>query len=208
MLQVLLNGGWIVWPILLCSMAVLAISIERFWVLRRKLVTPPGLMTRFRDFKELEKLDAGQLQTLAAASVQGEILIGLFERRGQSEEQVHEYLETAGRAASHRLGNNLATLGVVAAIAPLLGLLGTVIGMIKVFSSLMAGGIGDVDALAGGIGEALVTTALGIGVAIPAHLLYAWFSRRVEYLTLVLEKDSVDCLDQLAKHRASQQEAR
>lgn len=194
----LLSGGWVVWPILLCSLVVLAISLERLWVLRRFSVAPDGLTRQFRNLEGMERLDASQLQSIAAASMLGELLVGIFERRHQPPAQIREYVETAGRAAVHRLNNHIATLGVMASVTPLLGLLGTVIGMIKVFGAVMAGGIGDADVLAGGIGEALVTTAVGISVAIPAHLLHTWFGRRVEHLSLLLEKDAVECCGWLA----------
>ena len=198
MLQVLLSGGWVIWPILLCSLIVLAIAIERFWVLRRPLVVPTGQLQQLRDLSSLERLDASQLDNLAKASLLGDILVGLFERRDESSERLREYAETAGRAAVHRMNNHISTLAVMASVTPLLGLLGTVIGMIKVFGALMAGGIGDADMLAGGIGEALVTTAVGISVAIPAHFLHNWLSRRVERLALLLESEVVEYLNRIA----------
>lgn len=181
------SGGWVVWPIVLCSLAVVAIAVERFWVLRRHLVAPPDLSRRLQS----GELDSIQLQQMADASILGEILVSLHGCSHLRPPLLLEHAQNAGRAAVHRLSRNLPLLGILAAVAPLLGLLGTVIGMIKVFGAVMAGGIGDADALAGGIGEALITTALGLGVAIPAHLLHAWLNRRVESLALMLEGDVV-----------------
>ncbi|MGI9346059.1 MAG: MotA/TolQ/ExbB proton channel family protein [Gammaproteobacteria bacterium] len=192
MADILANGGWVVWPIIGCSIAVVAIAVERLLVLRQELIAPQGLIRQFRDLESLERLDASQLASIGAASVLGELLVGLFDRRRQLPEMIRDYAETAGRRAVHRLNAHLSMLATIAAIAPLLGLLGTVVGMIKIFSALTAGGIGDADTLAGGIGEALVTTAMGIGVAIPAHLLHSWLSRRVDSLALVLERNVTD----------------
>lgn len=191
------NGGWVVWPILLCSLAVLAIVVERFLVLRRHSIAPPDLLRQLGDPDVLGKMDAAQLQQLAEASMLGEMLTGLYQRRMLSPTLLLEYAQISGRTVVHRMNRNLSLLGILAAVTPLLGLLGTVIGMIKVFGAVMAGGIGDADALAGGIGEALITTALGISVAIPAHLLHTWLNRRVESFALLLESDVVEFCSRL-----------
>ena len=153
MLEILLAGGWALLPILICSFVALAIVLERFWALRRTAVFPPGLGAEVREWARSASLDASHLQALEKGSPLGELFAGALAVRDRPREIIKERIEDTGRHVVHRMERYLNTLGTVALIGPLLGLLGTVIGLIRMFLSVMAGGIGDPTKMAGGIGE-------------------------------------------------------
>jgi biopolymer transport protein ExbB len=113
-----------------------------------------------------------------------------------------EGLEEAGKHAVHQMGRYLNTLGTIASITPLIGLLGTVIGMIKVFTAITANGVGDPTVLSGGISEALITTAAGLSVGIPCLMLYRYFRSRISELTVVLEEHALGLMDAVKNRRA------
>src|SRR5687767_10263250 len=172
-------GGWAMVPILICSVAVLGIVVERSWSLRRKAVLPPGLADEVRTLALQRKLDAQHLDELERNSPLGAILSGVLAVRHLGREAVRERVEDVGRHVVHDMERFLATLGTIALIAPLLGLLGTVIGLIDMFLSIMGHGIGDANHMAGGIGEALVCTAAGMIVAVPAYVFHRAFRSRI-----------------------------
>ena len=182
MLEIILAGGWLMAPILLCSTLSVAIIIERFWALRRKNVIPEGVGEMVEDWAARDELDVEHLNRLRSGSALGKVLAAALANRHRSREVIKEAVEDTGRHVVHELERFLNTLGTIAGISPLLGLLGTVIGMIRVFSAIMIHGVGNANELAGGISEALIATAMGLFAAIPAVIGYNRFSNQVERL--------------------------
>lgn len=191
-------GGWAMVPILICSAVALAIILERFWSLRQKTVAPPELGEQVRAWARTRKLDPSHIDTLSKNSPLGELLAAALSVRNRSREIIKERIEDAGRHVIYRLERYLNTLGTIALISPLLGLLGTVIGLIRMFLAVMVHGIGNAQQMAGGIGEALVCTATGLVVAVPAYIFHRYFRSRVTGLVVVMEKEAIALLDELA----------
>lgn len=185
-------------PILICSLVALAIVLERFWTLRRASVLPPGLGEEVREWARSGQLDNEHVQALAEGSPLGELLAGALSVRDRPRELIKERIEDTGRHVVHRLERFLSTLGTIALIGPLLGLLGTVIGLIRMFMDVMGGGVGDPAKMAGGIGEALICTASGLVVAIPAYVLHRYFRSRVAGYIVDMEKQATALLDDLS----------
>jgi biopolymer transport protein ExbB len=196
-LEILMAGGWAMAPILFCSAIALAIVLERFWSLRRASVLPPGLGGEVREWARSGKLDPQHLDALAGGSPLGELLASALAVRDRSREIIKERLEDTGRHVAHRMERYLNTLGTIALIGPLLGLFGTVIGLIRMFLDVMRGGVGDPMKMAGGIGEALICTASGLVVAIPAYVLHRYFRSRVTGYCVEMEKEAIALLDDL-----------
>jgi len=196
-LDILMAGGWAMLPILVCSLVALAIVLERCWTLRRKAVLPPGLGEEVRQWARAGQLDPKHLEALSNGSPLGELLAAALAVRSQSRDIIKERIEDTGRHIVHEMERYLSTLGTIALIGPLLGLFGTVIGLIRMFMQVMAGGIGDPAKMAGGIGEALICTASGLTVAIPAYVLHRWFRSRVAGYCVQMEKQATTLLDEL-----------
>jgi len=190
-------GGWAMLPILICSAIALAIILERFWSLRRSAVIPPGLGDEVREWARTRKIDPEHLQVLSTNSPLGELLAAALSVRNRPREIIKERVEDTGRHVVHRLERFLNTLGTIALIGPLLGLLGTVFGLIKMFFAVMMSGVGDPMKMAGGIGEALVCTAAGLCVAIPAYVLHRYFRGRVADLVVEMERQVFLLTDEL-----------
>ena len=197
MLEILMAGGWAMLPILICSAVALAIILERFWSLRRSAVIPPGLGDEVREWARTRKIDPEHLQVLSTNSPLGELLAAALSVRNRPREIIKERVEDTGRHVVHRLERFLNTLGTIALIGPLLGLLGTVFGLIKMFFAVMMSGVGDPMKMAGGIGEALVCTAAGLCVAIPAYVLHRYFRGRVADLVVEMERQVFLLTDEL-----------
>ena len=197
MLELLKAGGWAIWPILACSAISLAIILERFWSLRRKVIMPPGLGEEVREWSRRPTLDPRHIDALRQNSALGELLAAALDVRDRPREIIKERLEDTGRHIAHRLERFLNTLGTIASMAPLLGLVGTVIGMIRMFLGIMDHGKGEMTALAGGIGEALVATASGMVVAIPALVFHRYFRGKVAGYLIDMERQAIGLLDAL-----------
>jgi biopolymer transport protein ExbB len=197
-------GGWMMAPIIACSIGALAIIAERAWALRQKRVVPRHLVTQVWRRAQQGEVTEENVRALRADSPLGRILaVGLLNR--QRERQVmKEAIEEAGRAVSTELDRFLTTLGTIASITPLLGLLGTVIGMISVFSTITDLGVGNPAELAGGISQALITTAAGLSVAIPSLIFYRYFRGRVEALTIEMEQEAIKLVEILQEERSDQ----
>ncbi|MEP7186848.1 MAG: MotA/TolQ/ExbB proton channel family protein [Rhodanobacter sp.] len=208
MLEILLAGGWAMVPILICSAIALAIVLERCWTLRRKSVLPPGLGDEVRQWARSGQLDPGHLEALSNGSPLGELLAAALAVRKQPRDIIKERIEDTGRHVVHRMERYLNTLGTIALIGPLLGLFGTVIGLIRMFMDVMAGGIGDPAKMAGGIGEALICTASGLTVAIPAYVLHRYFRSRVAGYCVDMERQATALLDDLTLTSSASSAAR
>ncbi len=194
MLEILLAGGWMMLPIMLCSIVALAIVIERFWTLRASNVVPKGVGVQVEAWAAADELDVEHLNKLRSESALGKVLAAALANRHRSRDVIKEAVEDTGRHVVHELERFLNTLGTIAGVTPLLGLLGTVIGMIKVFSAIMVSGVGNPNELAGGISEALITTAAGLTVAIPSYFFFRYFKGRVEEYVVSMEERAISLI--------------
>ena len=201
MLELVKSGGWLMAPIILCSIAAMAIIAERLWSLQRERVAPEGLVTDVWRWASTGELTEERLQALREGSPLGRILAPGLAGRDLDREVMKESIEEVGRHVVHDLERYLDTLGTIAAIAPLLGLLGTVIGMIEVFAVITAQGVGEPRTLAGGISEALVTTAAGLTVAIPSLLFHRFLRGRVDELVVAMEQEALRMVGALQELR-------
>ena len=195
MLELVKAGGWPMIPLLLLSAIALAIIVERAWTLRRKAVLPPDLGPEVRAWAVRGKLDPAHIDSLRATSPLGSLLAAALDVRHRPRDQIRERIEDVGRHLVHRMERYLNTLGTIAAAGPLLGLFGTVVGMIQMFLGILDHGIGDVNHLAGGIGKALVCTAAGMIVAIPALMAHRWFRGRISEYIVAMEHEAMQLLD-------------
>lgn len=191
MLELVQSGGLLMWPLIACSIAVLAISIERYIALQSHKIAPRALLAQTWRLVASEKMDGEQIKKLKANSPLGKLLAAGLINAGHGREIMKDSIEEAAGEVIHDMERYLTALGTVAVITPLMGLLGTVIGMIKVFQEITLHGTGDASLLAGGISEALMTTASGLAVAIPALILHRYFLRKIDDIVVVLEQESV-----------------
>ncbi len=206
MLEFIRAGGWLMAPIILCSVLAMAIVLERFWTLRRSKVIPIEVNKKVEAWADTSDLDYNHLMQLRNGSPLGEVLAAALLNRHRSREIIKEAVEESGRHVIHELQRFLNTLGTIADVAPLLGLLGTVVGMIKVFAAIVTFGVGNANELAGGISQALTTTAAGLGVAIPSVFFYRYFRGRIAEYVVVMEQQAIHLIDaidrgNIKKHR-------
>lgn len=195
MLELIQSGGWLMLPILACSVLALAICFERLWMLRAARVTPKGLLAETWQAVKSGQLTAERLAAIKSSSALGVILAAGLNNASHGREIMKESVEEAASYVVHDLERFLNPLGTIAAITPLIGLLGTVIGMIKVFTEIMVQGTGNASVLAGGISEALITTASGLAVAIPALIFHRYFQRRIDSLIVTMEQESIKLVE-------------
>ncbi len=192
MLSIIQAAGWPIYPLILCSLVALAVIIERFYSLRAARIAPPRLLDEVISVTRAHLPTPDVVNKLAASSLLGTVLASglravVADPRIQ-EDALRSAFESAGRSAVHRMERYLNTLGTVATSAPLLGLLGTVVGMIEIFGSQApTGGGGNPAQLAHGISIALYNTAFGLIVAIPALMFYRYFRGLIEAYTLEME---------------------
>jgi len=203
-LEIILAGGWLMAPLILCSILSLTIIAERLWTLRRSKVVPKGIGEQVKDWAARHELDRRHIEQLREDSALGRVLAGALINRHRSRELIKEAVEDTGRHVVHELERFLNTLGTIAGISPLLGLLGTVIGMIKVFSAIMAHGVGNANELAGGISEALITTAAGLTVAIPSFFFYRYFKGQVEEYVVSMEEQAINLIEAIERGNVAQ----
>ncbi|WAC63725.1 MotA/TolQ/ExbB proton channel family protein [Pseudoxanthomonas sp. SL93] len=197
MLELVKAGGWPMIPLLLLGVLALAIVVERFWSLRRREILPPGLGEEVRTWAVKGQLEPAHIESLRRNSPLGEVLASALDVRNKPRDQIRERIEDTGRHVVHRMEKFLNALGSIASAGPLLGLLGTVVGMIQMFLGIQDSGVGDVNALAGGIGKALVCAAAGMIVAIPALLFHRYFRGRVTGYVMEMEKEATALVDAL-----------
>ncbi|GGZ55682.1 biopolymer transporter ExbB [Lysobacter xinjiangensis] len=207
MLELVKAGGWPMIPLLLLSALALALIVERGWTLRRSRVMPAKLGDEVRTWAARGNLDPAHIDSLRETSPLGTLLAAVLDMRNRSREVMRERVEDVGRHLVHRMERYLNTLGTIAAAGPLLGLFGTVVGMIQMFLGILDYGIGDVNQLAGGIGKALVCTATGMIVAIPALIAHRWFRGRIAEYIVDMEHEAIalmDVVEQRAQRPAPQ----
>ena len=180
---------------------MIAIAFERYWSLRPSKVVPPTLLGQVWHWLKHNQLTKENIHQLRGSSALGSILAAGISNSGHGREVMKDSIEEAAAQVIHELEKHLAPLGTIAAVTPLLGLLGTVIGMIKVFTAIMIEGTGNAAVLAGGISEALITTAAGLTVAIPALIFLRYFERRVDTLVVDMEDKAIKLIDALHGER-------
>ncbi|ERP92671.1 MULTISPECIES: MotA/TolQ/ExbB proton channel family protein [Marinobacter] len=195
MFELLKAGGILMVPIVACSILALAIVLERFWSLRASRVAPPQSINELWRWIKKKELNGRKLKALQGSSPLGRVLAGGLINAKHGREVMKESIEHEASQVIHELERFLNPLGTIATITPLLGLLGTVIGMIKVFAEIQLAGVGNAGNLAGGISEALITTAAGLSVAIPALICHRYFIRRVDELVVNMEQEAIKLVE-------------
>ena len=201
MFELIKSGGWLMLPIILCSIVAMGIVAERLWTLQRKKILPPDLVPQLWRLAKEKKIDDITLRKIKLSSPLGAILSSGLVNKHHGREMMKTSIEETGRQVVHDLERFLNPLGTIASITPLLGLLGTVVGMIKVFSAIMIHGVGDPGILAGGISEALLTTAAGLSVAIPSLIFHRYFERLIDDYVLKMEEEALKLIDVMSGDR-------
>lgn len=201
MLEIVIAGGLLMVPIILCSVAVIAITIERFWTLSPEKIAPRNQLGQVWNQIQNNQMDAERLKELRRSSPLGRLLAAGLSNSRHGRDVMKDSIEEAANQVVHDMERFLGALGTIAAITPLLGLLGTVFGMITVFNEIMLQGTGNAGVLAGGISQALITTAAGLCVAIPAMISHRFFQRRVDALVVFMEQESLKLVDALHGER-------
>jgi biopolymer transport protein ExbB len=197
MWEIIKAGGPVMWPIILCSVGAAAIVLERLWSLQQAKVLPAALTEKVWKLVESGQLTDKHVEALAQNSALGRVLAAGLANRHRTREIVKEAIEDTGRHVAHDLERFLNILGTIAAVSPLLGLLGTVTGIIGAFNAITAQGVGDPRVLSGGIGQALITTAAGLIVAIPALMGYRYLRGKIDALVIDMEKEALKLIQYL-----------
>ena len=195
MFELVQAGGWLMIPILLCSVIAAAIIVERLWTLRQKKVIPEKLLTGIWNLLSNDALTDQHISEIENGSPLGRVLAAGLINRHLSRDLIRESIEENGRHVVHEMERFMNTLGTISTIAPLLGLLGTVIGMIRVFTAITVIGIGDPAQLAGGISEALITTAAGLSIAIPSLIFHRHLKRKIDELVVAMEQEAMKLVE-------------
>ncbi len=195
MWEIIKAGGPLMWPILICSIAAAAIILERLWTLQQKRVLPRELTDQVWKWIENGQVSDKLIYALGQNSALGKVLAEGLSNRFRPREVIEQRLQNAGRHVVHELERFMNTLGTIASVTPLLGLLGTVTGIIKAFNAISVEGTGDPRILSGGIAEALITTAAGLTVAIPALLAYRYLRGRVDGIVVQMEKEAMKLVE-------------
>ncbi len=199
MIEWLIKGGPVMAPLLLCSVISLSIIVERSLSLRRNRILRYDILQRIEELLRDRKIPEASTLCKRYPSSMTRILLAAILNHDKSRQEIKEIIEDAGRQEVPVLERYLTILGTIASIAVLLGLLGTVTGMIRTFNAIAALGYGHPEALAGGISEALVATATGLTIAIPTLVLYNFFTSKVDSLVIEMEKNSLRMLSILKR---------
>ena len=208
MLELIQSGGWLMVPILLCSVLAAAICVERWWTLQASRVAPSDLLAQTWSAVKSKEVDQQRLRDLRNESPLGQVLAAGLINASRGRDVMKEAMEEAAGQVMHEMQRYLTALGTIASISPLDALLGTVVGMIKVFQALQLHGAGNANVLAGGISQALITTAAGIAVAIPALIFHRMFVRRVDEHAVTLEQQGSKLIDIMQGDREVNEEER
>jgi biopolymer transport protein ExbB len=199
--ELFLAGGILMWPLLACSLIVLAISAERYWTLNPGKIAPKTLLAQVWSWIKNNQLDATKLRELKQSSPLGQILAAGLSNSKHGREVMKDSVQEAANQVVHDLERYINVLGTIATVAPLVGLLGTVLGMIEVFNAIMIQGTGSTGALAGGISVALYTTVGGLVVGIPATISHKFFQRRIDSIVVTMEDEAIKLVDALHSDR-------
>ncbi len=202
MFEIVKAGGWLMVLIIMSSIIAMAIIGERLWSLQQKKIIPKNLVAHVWHKVKNKQMDSSELRSLREDSALGRMLAAGLSNINSDREVMKEAIEDVGRHEAHKLERFLNTLGTIAAITPLLGLLGTVLGMIEVFSAITSDGLGNAASLADGIRQALFTTAGGMSVAIPALIAYRYLRGKVEGLIVYMEQEALKLIEVIHGQRA------
>lgn len=202
MFEIIKSGGWLMLPILLSSVVALAICVERLLALRMQKVAPPQLLAEVWGWVKNNQLDANKLRDLKQSSPLGLLLATGLSNARHGRVIMKESIEETASLVLFRLQRYLNALGTIALVTPMFGLVGAVLGIMSVFSRIsLQGGVSDPSVLAGGISEALITTASGLIVAIPATMMHRFFNGRIESLLVIMEQETLKLVDALHGER-------
>jgi len=188
-------GGPFMWPLLACSVLIITITIERSWFLQNRLVAPKGLKAQIINLLEKESISKKQASEIANLSSLGFLLINCIKYKNLQRDNLESKIEEKAIEVKYGLERNLTMLGTIATISPLLGLLGTVVGMITAFTGLTETAGANPDLLASGISQALITTAFGLFIAVPGLVMHKYFEQKITYLLITLQKEVSDFID-------------
>ena len=188
-------GGPFMWPLLACSVLIITITIERSWFLQNRLVSPKGLKAQIINLLEKESISKKQASEIANLSSLGFLLINCIKYKNLQRDNLESKIEEKAIEVKYSLERNLTMLGTIATISPLLGLLGTVVGMITAFTGLTETAGANPDLLASGISQALITTAFGLFIAVPGLVMHKYFEQKITYLLITLQKEVSDFID-------------
>ena len=197
--NILISGGWFIWPLLVCSILLISIVLERLWFLQRRLVAPKGLLRQVQNLIKKDSFHSQNQDEIALSSQLGDLLTHCYQYHPNSRDFLEVKAEEKASEIKLLLERNLSMLSTIASISPLLGLLGTVVGMIKVFSNIDINGSANTDLLAAGISEALITTAFGLIIAVPAIIFYRYFEQKTVILMSILQANTSIFLDFIYK---------
>ena len=192
-------GGIFMWPLLVCSVLIIAFSIERTWFLQKRLICPDGLSNQLRNLIENNNIDNKQAEEISHLSSLGFLLINCLKYKNLPRENLESKIEEKAAEVQYSLERNLTMLGTISTISPLIGLLGTVVGMITAFTGLTETSGANPDLLAAGISQALITTAFGLLIAVPGLVLHKYFEHKIKYLLINLQKEVSDFIDIINK---------
>tara|TARA_B100000212_G_C27268562_1_gene487684 strand:+ start:70 stop:669 length:600 start_codon:yes stop_codon:yes gene_type:complete len=192
-------GGIFMWPLLACSVLIIAFSIERAWFLQKRLICPDGLSNQLRNLIQTQNIDNKQAEEISNLSSLGFLLINCLKYKKLPRENLESKIEEKAAEVQYSLERNLTMLGTIATISPLIGLLGTVVGMITAFTGLTETSGANPDLLAAGISQALITTAFGLLIAVPGLVLHKYFEHKIKYLLINLQKEVSDFIDIINK---------
>ena len=199
MSEFIVTGGPFMWPLLACSILIITISLERSWFLQERLITPKGLSKLVKSLLDNQLLSNKQSNEIANLSSLGFLLINCIKYKDLQRENLESKIEEKALEVKYTLERNLTMLGTIATISPLLGLLGTVVGMINAFTGLTEISGANPDMLASGISQALITTAFGLFIAVPGLVLHKYFEQKINYLLINLQKEVSSFIDIINK---------
>ncbi len=199
MSELIVAGGVFMYPLLICSILIISIGIERFWFLQERLVAPKGLRNQIINLLDRSQLNKDQRNNISEISSLGSLLMTAYKYKDLTREGLESKLNEKGSEVRFSLERNLTILGTIATISPLLGLLGTVVGMIVAFTGLTTSGGADSDVLALGISQALITTAFGLFIAVPGLILHRFFEQKISHLLLILQSETSEFIDFINK---------
>jgi biopolymer transport protein ExbB len=201
LLEIIEAGGWVMLPIIACSVVATAIVLERSWTLRRRRIMPDNLVSTIWQLHRSGQLSERRIQEIREASPLGRMLTAGVVNRFHSREVMKDAINDTGRQVVAGLERYLNTLGTIASVSPFLGLLGTVLGIIDVFGVVSGGGVGNAMVLSGGIAKALITTAAGLMVAIPALMFHRFFNSKVNKLAIAMEEQALRLVEVMKGER-------
>ena len=193
--EFIIAGGPFMWPLLACSILIITISIERSWFLQNRFVSPKGLTDQVVNLIKKDAISNKQASEISNLSSLGFLLINCIKYKNLQRDNLESKIEEKSIEVKYALERNLTMLGTIATISPLLGLLGTVLGMITAFTGLTETTGANPDLLASGISQALITTAFGLFIAVPGLVLHKYFEQKVNYLLINLQKEVSDFID-------------